>query len=93
MLEWNLPPILFSKVGTPGFYLTWARPSIFFNSLTTNIDDSATRDEVTSAGIQVDFRFTILSRMKMTLSLGYAKGFGNSSIMDDDEFMASLKVL
>jgi sugar lactone lactonase YvrE len=93
MLEWNLPPILFSKVGTPGFYLTWARPSIFFNSLTTNIDDSALRDEVTSAGIQVDFRFTILSRMKMTLSLGYAKGFGNSSIMDDDEFMASLKIL
>jgi hypothetical protein len=29
----------------------------------------------------------------MTLSLGYAKGFGNSSIMDDDEFMASLKIL
>jgi hypothetical protein len=93
MLEWNLPPIRFERVGTPGFYLTWARPSIFVNTLTTNLDDSAIRDEVSSAGIQIDFRFTVLSRMKMTLSLGYAKGFGNSSIMDDDEFMASLKIL
>jgi len=93
MLEWNLPPVLFERVGTPGFYLTWARPSIFVNNLTTNFDNSAIREEVNSAGIQIDFRFTILSRMKMTLSLGYAKGFGNSSIIDDDEFMASLKIL
>ncbi|MCJ7589985.1 MAG: hypothetical protein MUO51_01370 [Woeseiaceae bacterium] len=93
MLEWNLPPVRFERVGTPGFYLTWARPSIFVNSLTTNLDNSVIRDDVTSAGIQVDFRFTFLSRMKMTLSLGYAKGFGNSSIFDDDEFMASLKIL
>jgi len=93
MLEWNLPPVRFSRVGTPGFYLTWARPSIFVNSLTTNFDDSLIRDDVTSAGIQVDFRFTVLSRLNMTLSLGYAKGFGNSSILDDDEFMASLKIL
>jgi hypothetical protein len=48
---------------------------------------------VNSAGIQIDFRITILSRMKMTLSPGYAKGFGNSSIMDDDKFMALLKIL
>ena len=93
MLEWNLPPVLFERVGTPGFYLTWARPSIFVNNLTTNFDNSAIREEVNSAGIQIDFRFTVLSRMKMTLSLGYAKGFGNSSILDDDEFMASLKIL
>ncbi len=93
MLEWNLPPIRFKRVGTPGFYLSWARPSLFVSSLTTNPDDSAVRDDVSNAGIQVDFRFTILSRLKMTLSLGYAKGFGNSSVMDDDEFMASLKIL
>jgi hypothetical protein len=29
----------------------------------------------------------------MTLSLGYAWGFGNGSILDDEEFMASLKIL
>ena len=63
------------------------------SSLTTNIDDSLIRDEVTNAGLQVDFRFTILSRLSMTLSLGYAEGFGNDSILDDDEFMVSLKIL
>ena len=93
MLEWNLPPIRFSRVGTPGFFLSWARPAIFVNSLTTNVDDSAIRQEVQSAGIQIDFRFTILSRMDMTLSAGYAKGFGNSIIPDDEEYMLSLKIL
>ena len=93
MLEWNLPPIRFKRVGTPGFFMSWARPSIFVTSLMTNLDDSALKQEVTNAGIQVDFRFTILSRLNMTLSLGYARGFGNGAILDDEEFMASLKVL
>ncbi len=93
MLEWNLPPLRFSRVGTPGFYLSWARPALFVNSLTTNFDDSAIRQKVQSAGIQIDFNFTILSRLGMTLSAGYAKGFGNSIIPDDEEFMLSLKIL
>jgi hypothetical protein len=29
----------------------------------------------------------------MTLSFGYARGFGDDLIEDDDEFMVSLKVL
>jgi hypothetical protein len=29
----------------------------------------------------------------MTLSAGYAKGFGSSIIPDDEEFMLSLKIL
>ena len=93
MLEWNLPPVRFSRAGTPGFFLSWARPAIFVSSLTTNFDDSAIRQEVQSAGIQIDFRFTILSRLNMTLSAGYAKGFGNSIIPDDEEYMLSLKIL
>jgi hypothetical protein len=93
MLEWNLPPIRFKRGGSPGFYFTWARPSIFATHLTTNFDDSAIRSEVQNVGIQVDFRITILSRMSMTLSFGYAKGFGDELIEDDDEFMVSLKVL
>ncbi|TFG40904.1 MAG: hypothetical protein E4H42_03270 [Chromatiales bacterium] len=93
MLEWNLPPYRFERVGTPGFYMSWARPALFVSTLTTNFDDSSIQQEVSNAGIQIDFRFTILSRLDMTLSLGYAKGFGNSSILDDDEFMVSLKIL
>ena len=93
MLEFNLPPIRFKRVGTPSFYLSWARPALFVSYLTTNVDDSLLRDEVSNAGLQIDFRFTIFSRLDMTLSLGYAKGFGSSSVMDDDEYMASLKIL
>lgn len=92
-LEWNLPPVRFERVGTPGFYLTWARPAVFVSALTTNLDDSTIQQEVQSAGLQVDFRFTVLSRLDMTLSAGYAKGFGSSSIEDDDEFMISLKIM
>ena len=93
MLEWNLAPLRFERVGTPGFYLSWARPALFYSALTTNLDDSAIRQEVQSAGIQIDFQFTVLSRLEMTLSAGYAKGFGNSIIPDDEEFMLSLKIL
>ncbi len=28
-LEWNLPPLRFRRVGTPGFYVTWMRPAVF----------------------------------------------------------------
>lgn len=92
MLEWNLPPIRFERVGTPGFYLSWARPALFASSLVTNLDSSEIRQDAGSVGIQVDFRFTILSRMDMTLSLGYAAGlYGQSE--SRDEFMASLKIL
>jgi hypothetical protein len=92
-LEWNLPPIRFRRGGSPGFYFTWARTSLFASQLTTNLDDSAIRQEVQNVGIQIDFRITILSRMKMTLSLGYARGFGDDVVEEDDEFMVSLKVL
>ena len=93
LLEWTIAPVRFRRVGLPIMYFTWARPALFVSALTTNFDDSSLRQEVSNAGLQIDFRFTILSRLDMTLSLGYAKGFGNSSILDDDEFMASLKIL
>ena len=93
MLEWNLPPIRFERLGTPGFYVSWARPALFASALTTNLDYRSVRREVQNAGIQVDFEFTILTRLTMMLSAGYAKGFGDSIIDDDEEFMLSLKIL
>jgi hypothetical protein len=92
MLEWNLPPVRFERVGTPGFYLSWARPALFATSLITNLDNSALRQDSGSAGVQIDFRFTILSRMDMTLSMGYAAGLYGES-RSSDEFMVSLKIL
>ena len=93
MLEWNLPPLRFERAGRPGFFFSWARTSLFASHLTTNLDDSAGRQELQSAGIQVDFLITILSRLNMTLSFGYARGFGDNLVEDQDEFMVSLKVL
>ena len=92
MLEWNLPPVRFKRAGGSKFYLSWARPAIFAANLITNFDDSLIRQEAQSYGIQIDFRFTVLSRLDMTLSTGYAKGYGDDSFTDD-EWMVSLKIL
>ncbi|HJS57633.1 MAG TPA: hypothetical protein VKA01_05960 [Vicinamibacteria bacterium] len=92
MLEWNLPPIRFRRVGTPGFHVTWARPALFASGLVTNLDDTAIRRELVNAGGQLDFRFTLLSRLDMTLSGGYAVAF-EKGLPPRREWMASLKVL
>ena len=92
MLEWNLPPWRFSRLGSPNFYVSHARPAIFVSSLTTNLDDSALKVEAASVGTQLDFEFTIKSRYKMTLSFGYALGYLDST-RNDEEFMVSLKIL
>lgn len=92
VLEWNLPPIRFRRVGTPGFYLSWARPAVFTSGLITNMDDSSVRRTVRNAGTQLDLRFTLLSRLDMTLSGGYAVAFGDN-LTKHNEAMISLKIL
>ena len=73
-------------------YLSWARPALFATVLSTNLDDSAIQLDTHNYGIQIDFQFTVLSRLDMTLSTGYAKGYGNNSFTDD-EWMVSLKIM
>ena len=92
MLEWNLPPLRFRQVGSPGFFLSWARASLFSGLLGTNQDDASVRRKVGNAGAQIDFRFTVMSKFDMTLSLGYAAAFENNR-SSADEFMFSLNVL
>jgi hypothetical protein len=92
MLEWNFPPIRFERAGTSKFYLSWARPALFASALATNVDDDALRYNARNIGMQVDFHFTFMSRFDMTLSTGYAKGFGEGTF-SDDEFMISLKIM
>jgi WD40 repeat protein len=92
VLEWNLPPVRFRRAGTPGFYLSWARPSVFTSGLITNMDDASVRTTVRNAGTQLDLRFTVLSRLDMTLSGGYAVAFGNN-LPKHDEAMISLKIM
>jgi hypothetical protein len=94
IVDVNLPPVRFRRVGRPSFYLTWARFSVFTSGLATNIDDpeSFPRSLVANVGGQSDIRFTLLNHLNMTLSLGYAFSFDQHA-KPDNEFMASLKVL
>jgi hypothetical protein len=92
MIEWNLPPLRFRRVGTPSFYATWLRPAVFATVLATNLDDSGRRRTLGNVGGQLDLRFTLLSHLDMTLSAGYAVAF-EDGFKPRDEVMVSLKVL
>ena len=102
-LEWNLPPIRFRRFGTPGFFGSWLRTSLFVGGLTTNFDQryqdlgnppvqQKIAQTIGDAGAQMDFRFTWLSRLDMTLSFGYAAAF-ESGAATRHEAMISLKVM
>ena len=92
MLEWNLPPIRFEKLGTPGFYGNWLRPAVFTTALVTNPESGDERIDAYNVGLQVDLQLHVLNRLPMMLSLGYAKGFEGDG-RGEDEFMLSLKIL
>jgi hypothetical protein len=92
MIEWTLPPWRFARVGTPGAYLTWVRPALFVSGIATNMDASDIRHVVGTAGGQLDFRFTVLSNLDMTLSVGAGVAFEQGR-GPRHEAMVSLKVL
>ncbi len=90
-LEWNLPPLLFRRVGTPSLFLKHARTALFVSTLSTDHGKFYGRTTA-SAGIQVDFAFTLAHRLPMTFSVGYAAGYEDGD-KRDDEWMLSLKIL
>jgi hypothetical protein len=92
MLEWNLPPIRFKRVGTPGAYLSWLRPALFASGLVTNMDSAPDRRKAASIGGQLDLRFTVLSALDMTLSFGGAVRT-ETGVPSRREAMVSLTVL
>ena len=92
LVEWNMPPKVFRRIGTPGFYLTWARPAVFAGVLATNLDAPGIRRELANVGAQMDFRFTALSNLDLTLSIGGAAAF-EDGVGPRRELMVSLKIL
>jgi hypothetical protein len=92
LLEWNLPPYIFESAGSPGFYLTYLRPSLFGAELWTDPGNDAERSRYTSAGGQIDLSFSILQRYNMTLSAGYALGC-QPEHRTQSEWMLSLKIM
>ena len=71
-LEWNLPPLRFSRAGTPGAYMSWMRPAIFVSGLATDMDTASARNTAASVGAQVDFSITALSQLELMFSAGGA---------------------
>jgi hypothetical protein len=103
IVEWNLPPIRFLRFGTPGFYATWLRTSLFMSGLATNFDhqyevtgtppvNTKIAQEIGNAGLQLDLRFITLSRLDTTLSFGWAAAF-QDGVGPRHEAMISLKVM
>ena len=92
MVELNLPPWRFQRVGTAGFYATWMRPALFASVLTTEPGSDAFRRVVTNAGAQVDFQLSALSALDMVLSFGGAVAF-EDGFRPRREVMASFKIL
>ena len=92
MVEVNLPPVIFERVGTPGAYAAWLRGSIFGSALWTDPTSSQRRKDYASVGTQWDLRFSVLHWYDMTLSVGFATGFQGGK-RAGDEWMISLKVL
>ncbi len=91
VLEWNLPPIRFEEVGSPGAFLSSARTAVFAGVM---YDDSGAgpNHTLSDVGIQMDWNFTVATRLPMTLSMGYAAGF-ESGVVQRNEFMVSLRIL
>jgi hypothetical protein len=90
-LEWNLPPLRFSRFGTPSIYATWLRPAIFGGALITN-EQTVARRTTTNIGGQLDLRFNVVPELEMTFSVGGALAF-ESGTPTRREAMISLKVL
>jgi len=91
-LEWSLPPWRFEALGSPGFYVSWARPELFVGAVETDPDQRAFRQNAEDVGAQLDFQMQVLHRLPMMLSIGVARGFGGGG-RGTSEFMLSLQVL
>ena len=68
------------------------RPALFVSGIATNMDAADIRHVVGTAGGQLDFRFTVLSNLDMTLSVGAGVAF-EKHYGPRREAMVSLKVL
>jgi hypothetical protein len=91
VLEWNLPPKRFRQVGSPSLYLKHIRPAFFASGLVADPGKVFERT-LTNVGFQLDFEFTLVHRLPMVFSVGYAAGYEHGR-KHDDEWMLSLKIL
>ena len=92
LVDLNLPPLRFRRVGKAAFYASYIRTSIFATGLVTNLDSGEDRVTAGSIGAQADLRMTVLVQQPLMLSFGYARAFGKDRPRSH-ETMVSLKIL
>ena len=90
--EINLPPLRFAEVGTPAFFLSYARPALFGGTMLLRSPEQRSY-QLFDVGAQVDLGFTVVMRLPMVFSVGVGHGFGDKDIDGRTEWMASLKIL
>ena len=90
--EVNLPPIRFAEVGTPAFFLSYARPALFGGTMLVGAPNGRSY-RLNDVGAQVDLAFTVALRLPMVFSVGVARGFGDKDIDGQTELLASLKIM
>ncbi len=92
--ELNLPPVRFSDVGVPAFFLSSVRSAVFASAMVAQPGHGPAKT-FENVGFQLDWNFTVAVRLPMTLSMGYAHGFGDHDRAGGrrDEVMLSLKIM
>lgn len=91
LLEWSLPPMRFSELGKPTFYLNWAQLTLFTTAIATNVDDDSLRRTLFDVGAQLNVRLVSFFSLPYTFSLGYAAAFEEDGWYSP-EWMISLKI-
>jgi hypothetical protein len=89
--EVNLPPVRFQDIGNASFYLSSLRTAAFVGALETQPGIGEGRS-LQTAGIQLDWNFTVAHRLPMVFSVGYAEGFEDGE-RRGNEVLVSLKIM
>ena len=92
LVEWDLPPLRFRRLGGSSLYATWMRLAFFTGVVATDLDRDDLRQTVGTLGAQLNLRVTILSYLKATMSVAYAVALQDGR-RPSYEFFASLKIL
>jgi hypothetical protein len=92
MMEVNLTPIRFKRLGFLYLYATHAQFSLFGSTLFADPDHDVHRRNLYNAGFQVDMEVVFFSLLKTTLSFGYGAAF-EDGIKPRDQIMISLKLM
>lgn len=90
LLELNLPPLRFRRIGGPALYARWLRTALFGSALVSDSPRVESSWHYT-AGMQCDLRLITLSLLKTTLSFGAAAAW-DEDFNRSEELMVSLKI-